>query len=107
VSHPDSERAPTGAPLLDDVEEAAATSRLDPASLRAPVQNDTAAYAEFLTADELAVLLRLNRKTVYDALARGDIPGARRIGGTYRILRSAVLAWFARQDRVSRSRRKR
>lgn len=59
-----------------------------------------------LTVDELAELLRVNRKTVYDALARGDIPGARRIGATYRILRDAVLVWLASgQDRAARSRR--
>ncbi len=59
-----------------------------------------------LTVDELAALLRVNRKTVYDALSRGDIPGARRIGATYRILRDAVLEWLASgQDRAARSRR--
>jgi len=41
--------------------------------------------------DELATLLRVNRKTVYDALSRGEIPGARRVGGCYRIHRDAVL----------------
>jgi len=61
-----------------------------------------------LTVDELAALLRVNRKTVYDALARGEIPGARRIGATYRILREAVLEWLAEgQDRAARSRRNR
>jgi excisionase family DNA binding protein len=64
--------------------------------------------APILTVDELAVLLRVNRKTLYDALARGEIPGARRIGGRYRVLRDAVLEWFASgQDRVPRSRRNR
>ena len=58
-----------------------------------------------LTVDELAALLRVNRKTVYDALARNEIPGARRIGASYRILRDAVLEWLASgQGRVSRSR---
>ncbi len=58
-----------------------------------------------LTVDELAALLRLNRKTVYEALARGEIPGARRIGSSYRILRDAVLEWLASsQGRVPRSR---
>jgi excisionase family DNA binding protein len=61
-----------------------------------------------ITVDELAALLRVNRKTVYDALARGDIPGARRIGATYRIHRDAVLDWLASsQDRAARSRRNR
>jgi excisionase family DNA binding protein len=60
-----------------------------------------------LTVDELAALLRLNRKTVYDALARGEIPGARRIGGSYRILREAVIAWLGSgQVRVSRKRQR-
>lgn len=62
---------------------------------------------DVLTVDELAVFLRLNRKTVYDALARGEIPGARRIGGSYRILREAVIAWLGSgQVRVSRKRQR-
>lgn len=59
-----------------------------------------------LTVDELAALLRVNRKTVYDALSRGEIPGARRIGNTYRILRGAVIDWLSSgQGRVSHSKR--
>ena len=61
-----------------------------------------------LTVDELAALLRVNRKTVYAALSRGSIPGAKRIGATYRIHRDALLEWLASsQDRVSRSWRNR
>jgi excisionase family DNA binding protein len=60
-----------------------------------------------LTVDELAALLRVNRKTVYEALARGEIPGARRVGNTYRILREAVIVWFTSANgRVSHSKRK-
>jgi len=58
-----------------------------------------------ITPDELAALLRLDRKTVYTAIARGEIPGVRRFGRTLRISRDAVLAWL-REGRVSRSRRK-
>ena len=63
---------------------------------------------EVLTADELAALLRIDRKSAYAALARGEIPGARRIGRTIRVSRDAVLNWLADgQGRVSHSRRKR
>jgi excisionase family DNA binding protein len=61
---------------------------------------------EIITPDELALLLRLNRKTVYELLARREIPGARRIGRRYRISRDAVLDWLRGQDRVSRARSK-
>jgi excisionase family DNA binding protein len=50
-----------------------------------------------LTVDELAGFLRLNRKTVYEALSRGEIPGVRRIGGTFRISRDSILGWMNRQ----------
>jgi excisionase family DNA binding protein len=50
---------------------------------------------EVLTADELARLLRINRKTVYAGFRAGDIPGGQRIGGTIRFSRDAVLRWLA------------
>jgi excisionase family DNA binding protein len=59
-----------------------------------------------LTVDELAALLRVERKTVYAAIARGEIPGVRRVGSLLRVSRDSVLTWLAQgQDRVSRSRR--
>ncbi len=48
-----------------------------------------------LTADEVATLLRVNRKTVYVAFKQGVIPGGRRIGGTIRFSRERVLEWLA------------
>ena len=57
-----------------------------------------------LTADELAALLRVNRKTVYAGFKAGDIPGGRRIGGAIRFSRDAVLRWLA-EGQVSRSSR--
>jgi excisionase family DNA binding protein len=60
-----------------------------------------------MTVDELADFLRVERKTLYDAIARGELPGVRRIGRLIRISRVAVLAWLAEgQGRVSRSRGK-
>jgi len=58
-----------------------------------------------MTVDELSDYLRVERKTLYDAIARGELPGVRRIGRLIRISRSAVLAWLLEgQGRVSRSR---
>ena len=46
---------------------------------------------EYLTVDECAALLRIPKRTLYDCLNRGDIPGARRFGKTWRIRRESVL----------------
>jgi excisionase family DNA binding protein len=58
-----------------------------------------------LTVDELAKVLRVDRKTVYNLIARGELPGVRRLGRAVRIHRDAVLGWLAQgQGHVSRSR---
>ena len=54
---------------------------------------------EILTADRLAALLGVNRKTIYDAVARGEIPH-RRLGRRLIFERGAVLRWL-RQDTPS------
>ena len=48
---------------------------------------------DMLTADEVAELLRVNRKTVYEAAKRGDIPGTIRLGRVLRFRRDEVLGW--------------
>lgn len=55
---------------------------------------DASVQVQILTVDELAELLRLERKTVYAAIMRGDIPGVRRVGRSIRISRDAVLDWL-------------
>jgi excisionase family DNA binding protein len=72
----------------------------------APVSPAPAELHDVLTVDEVAALLRLNRKTVYEAIARREMP-ARRIGTAYRLSRSAVLDWLRGQDRVAGARSKR
>lgn len=63
-------------------------------------------YPPIMTAEELADLLRLAPRSVYGALERGEIPGARRVGRSWRIDRDTVLRWLADgQGRVTRSRR--
>lgn len=49
--------------------------------------------AEVLTADEVAAMLRLDRKTVYDYAGRGEIP-CRRIGKRMLFSREALALWL-------------
>jgi excisionase family DNA binding protein len=49
---------------------------------------------EVLCADELAELLGVDRKTVYEYAARGQIPH-RRLGRRFLFSRSAVMSWLA------------
>ena len=78
-------------------------------SLKKPESPSTlpsaSALPSILTVDELAVLLRVNRKTAYDAIAEGRIPGARRVGRAIRVSRDAVLQWLHGQVREPRSSR--
>lgn len=47
-----------------------------------------------LTVDEAARFLRLNRKTLYDAVRAGELPGVVRVGRSIRIGRDALLGWL-------------
>jgi excisionase family DNA binding protein len=47
-----------------------------------------------MTVDEVAALLRLNRKTVYDAVREGALP-ALRLGRSIRLSRDEVQRWLA------------
>ncbi|ADO73926.1 helix-turn-helix domain-containing protein [Stigmatella aurantiaca] len=46
---------------------------------------------EFLTVDEAAALLRVNRKTLYESIRLEQVPGGVRIGKSLRIRRAALL----------------
>lgn len=48
---------------------------------------------EVITVDEAARWLRVNRKTIYDAAQRGDLPSAR-LGRRVLLSRTAVEAWL-------------
>ena len=48
--------------------------------------------ASFITVDEAANLLKVDRKTVYAAIKAGQVPGVVRLGRTYRINRVALCA---------------
>src|SRR5262249_52784351 len=59
----------------------------------------------FMTVDELAALLRVNRKTVYAAIEAGEIPGVKRLGRVIRLYRRTVLEWAVKEDRPKRRER--
>lgn len=46
---------------------------------------------EFLTVDEAAGLLRVNRKTLCESIRLGQVPGVVRIGKALRIRRAALV----------------
>jgi excisionase family DNA binding protein len=46
-----------------------------------------------VTVDEAARMLGVNRKSLYTAIARGEVPGVVRIGRAVRIGRDAILRW--------------
>jgi excisionase family DNA binding protein len=52
---------------------------------------------EILTADEIARMLRVDRKTVYEAAQRGELPH-RRLGRRLLFERGAVLRWLRQAD---------
>ena len=54
-----------------------------------------ASLPRVLTVEEVADLMRVDRKTAYAAIATGDVPGVRRLGRCIRVSRDVLLAWLA------------
>lgn len=48
---------------------------------------------EWLTVAEAAAQLKVCDKTIYTAVKAGEIPGACKVGGSIRLLKSALLGW--------------
>ena len=57
--------------------------------------SDAATLPHVLNADEVAELLRVDRKTVYSMVARKKLPGCRRVGRCLRFHRDRILQWLA------------
>ena len=55
---------------------------------------------DVITVDELATVLRVNRKTVYEAISENKIPGVVRVGRNIRISKQVVLKWLHSQGHV-------
>ena len=58
-------------------------------------ESETADLPAVLTPDDLAVLLRIRKRAVLDAIQRGELPGVRRVGRRIRADRDTVLRWLA------------
>jgi len=78
----------------------------DPGVKTGSVDDGTYGLPPVLTVVEAARFLRLNVKTVYDAIAAHEMPG-RKIRGRTLILRDAMLEWMRFPERVLPSRKKR
>lgn len=66
-------------------------------------QIEMAKVAEYLTADQLALLVQFDRETIYRKAKRGQIPGAVYIGRDLRFIRVRVVAWIASLERTRRA----
>jgi excisionase family DNA binding protein len=62
---------------------------------------------DILTVDELAVYLRCNTKTIYDAIKLGQLPGAVHLGRVIRIHKPTVDAWVASGHELPKPRKRR
>ena len=49
---------------------------------------------QVLTVEEVADLMRVDRKTAYAAIADGCVPGVRRFGRCIRVSRDVFLRWL-------------
>lgn len=56
-----------------------------------------------LTANHLSQLLGISKRKVYDALAAGDIPGAKKINQSWRVPRDTFLSWFYGEEVINKS----
>lgn len=50
---------------------------------------------EVMKVDEVAAMLRVDRKTIYSMVRRGRLPGARKLGRCLRFSRRALLDWLS------------
>jgi excisionase family DNA binding protein len=65
------------------------------------------ALPQVLTVEEVADLMRVDRKTAYSAIAEGGIPGVRRIGRCIRVSRDELLLWLSEGQGDARKRGRR
>lgn len=69
-------------------------ANLEPAGSPADQPDGSENDCAVLTIDEAARLLRVNRKTLYQAVKLGQVPGVVRLGRVIRLSRTALLHWM-------------
>jgi len=62
---------------------------------------------DIVTVEELAVYLRCNTKTIYDAIKLGQLPGAQRLGRVIRVHKPTVVAWLVSGNELPKPRKRR
>lgn len=62
---------------------------------------------DIITVDELALYLRCNTKTVYDAIKLGQLPGTVRLGRVIRVHKPTVVAWLVSGNELPKPRKRR
>jgi len=60
---------------------------------------------DFLTLDEVAAILRIGKRTAYDLVRKGQLGGATKVGGSWRILRDEFDKWARQGGGASAPRR--
>jgi excisionase family DNA binding protein len=61
---------------------------------KTPEEQENYGLPPVLTVDEVAAFLRLNRKTVFDSIKAGEMPG-RKVGRRVVVCRDALLSWLS------------
>ena len=69
-------------------------SQLGTMSEASPANDEQPATDAVLDVEDVARLLRVGRNTIYDLVARNEIP-SRRLGKQIRFSRSAIMRWLA------------
>jgi len=82
------------------------TEEIDSATEERQKQRSVDRLPSLLTVEEAAALLRVNRKTLYQTILAGEVPGVVRLGRVIRLGRDALLQWISSTGRVSPSSRK-
>ncbi len=61
---------------------------------------------DFLTLDEVAAILRIGKRTAYELARNGQLGGATKVGGSWRILKDEFDKWVRQGGGASANNRR-